>query len=123
LTAVLAAVMLLLALSALFDTAPLPLVLAMGSLNAALHRAGDVEVRLTFVTGALVRLGEGIGDYIAGRAQGWGWAEQALPWIGIVGGAIIAAAAKIGIGWEVHWLPVGLAGFLLLATIPIRSPE
>ncbi len=119
----LAAVTLLLALSAVFNTAPLPLVLAMGGLNAAMHRAGDIRVNLTFVTGALVRLGEGIGDYLVGRAQGWGWAEQALPWIGILGGAIIAAAAKIGIGWEVHWLPVGLAGFLLLVSIPIWSPE
>jgi uncharacterized membrane protein YoaK (UPF0700 family) len=123
LTAVLAMVAVLLALSALFDTAPLPMVFAMGALNAAMHRAGDVSVSLTYVTGTLVKFGQGLGDVVAGRARGWVWAEQALPWIGLLAGGLIAAAAKERIGAVVDWLPVAMSASLLLLSLVIPAPE
>ncbi|MGH7113990.1 MAG: YoaK family protein [Stellaceae bacterium] len=120
LTAVLAVVIALLAASAALGTAPKPLVLAMGALNAAMHRAGNVRVNLTFVTGTLVRFGQGLGDLLVGRPLGWVWIEQAVPWLGMVGGAALAGALYLRIGSAVDWVPVGLAGALLLwsATIP-----
>ncbi|MGH7046446.1 MAG: YoaK family protein, partial [Stellaceae bacterium] len=82
LTAVLAVVMVLLAVSAALDTATKPMVLAMGALNAAMHRAGNVPVNLTFVTGTLVRFGQGLGDFAIGRPSSWVWLQQAVPWLG-----------------------------------------
>ena len=48
---VLGGVTALLAIAALLATAPEPMVLAMGALNASMHRAGNIPVSLTFVTG------------------------------------------------------------------------
>lgn len=123
LTAVLAVVAVLLTAAAVFHTAPVPMVLAMGSLNAAMHRAGNVPVSLTFVTGTLVRFGQGLGDFLAGRANGWGWAEQALPWLGLIAGAVLASAVYVRIGPTVDWVPVGVAGALCLSSLAIPAPE
>jgi uncharacterized membrane protein YoaK (UPF0700 family) len=123
LTAVLVSVTVLLALTALFDTAPLPMVLAMGGLNAAVHRAGDVSVTLTYVTGTLVKFGQGLGDFFVGRARGWAWAEQALPWIGLLAGGIVAAAVQQRLGALVDWLPVGAAAVLAAASVFIPPPD
>ena len=57
---VLAGVTVLLTLAALLATAPEPMVFAMGALNASMHRAGSIPVSLTFVTGVLVRFGQGL---------------------------------------------------------------
>jgi uncharacterized membrane protein YoaK (UPF0700 family) len=123
LTAVLAVVTLLLALAALFDRAPVPMVLAMGALNSAMHRAGNIRVSLTFVTGTLVRFGEGLADFIATRATGWDWLQQAVPWLGVVGGAILAAAADLQIGAAVGWMPVAAAAALFASSLFNPAPE
>ncbi len=123
LTAILAAVAALLTITALFDTAPMPMVLAMGALNAAMHRAGNVRVSLTFITGTLVRFGEGLGDLLAARARDWGWAEQALPWLGITTGGILASAVQMRVGAAVDWVPVAAAMVLFLWSLAIPAPE
>lgn len=123
LTAVLAAVMALLAMAAAMATATAPMVLAMGALNAAMHRAGNVSVSVTFVTGTLVRFGQGLGDLVTGRTGEWVWAEQAVPWLGLVCGAVIAGAVYARIGSAVAWVPVSLAALLLLWSATIPDPE
>jgi uncharacterized membrane protein YoaK (UPF0700 family) len=123
LTAVLAAVAVLLAAAAIFDSAPVPMVLAMGALNAAMHRAGNITVSLTFVTGTLVRFGQGLGDFLAGRADGWGWVAQALAWVGLIAGAIAAGAAHMRIGAAVAWLPVAASCVLFVWSLAIPAPE
>lgn len=123
LAAVLAVVAALLAIAAVFDTAPAPMVLAMGGLNAAMRRAGHIPVSLTFVTGTLVRFGEGLGEFIATRANGWGWAAQALPWLGLVTGGFLAAAAHLRIGSAVDWIPVAAALALFVSSLVIPAPE
>ncbi len=79
---VLIAVALLLVLAALLATAPEPMVVAMGALNASLRRAGNIPISLTFVTGVLVRFGQGLGDFLTGRVTGFIWLLQATPWVG-----------------------------------------
>lgn len=123
LTTVLAAVSALLTITALFDTAPMPMVLAMGALNAAMHRAGNVRVSLTFVTGTLVKFGEGLGDLLVAGPKDWGWAEQALPWLGITSGGILAGAVQMRFGAAVDWMPVAAAVVLFLWSLSIPAPE
>ena len=123
LTAILAVCVALLTTAAAFGTAPAPMVLAMGALNAAMHRAGSVPVSLTFVTGTLVRLGQGFGDFLGGRTDGWVWAAQALPWLGLVAGAAIAGAAYQPVGPAVAWVPVAVAAALFLWSLAIPAPE
>ena len=70
------------------------LTFAMGMLNAAMQHAGTVKVSITYVTGALVKLGQGLGLLLCGQSRDWAWLEQGVPWIGLVLGA---AAATLGL--------------------------
>jgi uncharacterized membrane protein YoaK (UPF0700 family) len=123
LTCVLAVVAVLLAAAAVFGTAPEPMVVAMGALNASMHRAGNVAVSLTFVTGTLVKFGQGLGDFLAGRCAGWVWVEQAFPWVGLVVGAVAAGAGYVRMGAAVIWIPVAAACLLTLWSVAIPEPE
>jgi uncharacterized membrane protein YoaK (UPF0700 family) len=118
---VLVTVALLLTLAGLLATAPEPLVLAMGALNASLRRAGNIPVSLTFVTGVLVRFGQGLGDFLTGRATGTVWLLQAIPWFGLIAGVILGTVTYDWIGEAAIWLPVILAG--LLAAYAAALPE
>lgn len=65
----------------------LPLVFAMGMLNAAVDTVAGNPVGLTYVTGALSRFGKGLGRVLCGERRG-GFLVQMLPWIGMLTGAV-----------------------------------
>jgi uncharacterized membrane protein YoaK (UPF0700 family) len=113
----------LLAIAAVLGTAPEPMVLAMGALNAAMHRAGNVPVSLTFVTGVLVRFGQGVGDFLTARSSGWNWLAQATPWVGLIAGATIGSAVFVEIGELVIWAPIALAGLLAVYSAAVPQPN
>jgi len=120
---VLAGVTVLLTLAALLATAPEPMVFAMGALNASMHRAGSIPVSLTFVTGVLVRFGQGLGDFLTRRSSDLKWLAQAVPWIGLIAGATIGSAAFMRIGEAAIWVSVALAALLLACSTAIRQPD
>jgi uncharacterized membrane protein YoaK (UPF0700 family) len=122
-TCVLIIVTALLAIAAFLAATPEPMVLAMGALNGSMHRAGKIPVSLTYVTGMLVRLGQGLGDFLTRRASGWGWLAQAAPWVGLVAGATIGGAAYVRFGESAIWLPVFLAGVLAACSTAIPQPD
>lgn len=68
------------------------LTLAMGVLNASVHKIGDVQVSLTFFTGALVKFGTGLGNLLSGRPESWGWVWQLALWLCFLGGALGGAS-------------------------------
>ena len=120
---VLAGVTVLLTLAALLATAPEPMVFAMGALNASMHRAGNIPVSLTFVTGVLVRFGQGLGDFLTRRSGELKWLAQAVPWLGLIAGATGGSAAFTRIGEAAIWVPVALAVLLLACSAAIRQPD
>jgi uncharacterized membrane protein YoaK (UPF0700 family) len=109
-TWVLIGVMLMLAIAAVSAAAPEPMVLAMGALNASMHRAGNIPVSLTFVTGVLVRFGQGLGDFLIRRSRGSQWLAQASPWLGLISGATLGAATYGLIGEAAIWIAVAFSG-------------
>ena len=123
LTWVLIVVAILLAIAGALGTSPEPMVVAMGALNAAMHRAGSIPVSLTFVTGVLVRFGQGLGDFITRRTRGWNWLVQAVPWVGLIIGAMLGGAAYLRIGEAVIWVPVGFAGVIAAYSVTIPQPD
>ena len=123
LTWVLIGVAILLAIAGALGTSPEPMVLAMGALNAAMHRAGSIPVSLTFVTGVLVRFGQGLGDFITRRTRGWNWLVQAVPWVGLIIGAMLGGAAYLRIAEAVIWVPVGFAGLIAAYSVTIPQPD
>jgi uncharacterized membrane protein YoaK (UPF0700 family) len=122
-TWVLLAVAILLTVSALLATAAEPMAFAMGAMNASMHRAGNVPVSLTFVTGVLLRFGQGLGDLLTGRATGWNWLLQGAPWIGLIAGATIGGFAYFRLHEAVIWVPVGLAGLLAACSAAMPQPD
>jgi uncharacterized membrane protein YoaK (UPF0700 family) len=122
-TWVLTSVTMLLTIAALLATAAEPMVFAMGALNAAMHRAGNIPVSLTFVTGVLVRFGQALGDFFTRRAAGWRWLMQVVPWVGLIAGATFGGAAYLRIGAAAIWVSVGLAGLLAVYSAAIPEPD
>jgi len=123
LTCVLVGVAILLATAGVLATTPEPMVLAMGVLNAAMHRAGNIPLSLTFVTGVLVRFGQGLGDFVTRRTRGWSWLVQAIPWIGMITGATLGGAAYLRIGEAAIWVPVCFAGLAAVYSVTIPQPD
>jgi len=80
----------------------------MGGLSSAMHRAGVVNVSLTYVTGALVKFGQGLGRWLTGR-RGEKWGAQAMPWVGILAGAVGGAWLEGAYGVAGLWGPAGVA--------------
>ena len=99
------------------------MVLAMGALNASLRRAGNIPISLTFVTGALVRFGQGLADFLTRRVTGFNWLLQATPWVGLIAGATLGTIVYGRIGETAIWLPVVLAGVLALCSAAMPETD
>lgn len=107
--ALLTAIAGLLALAALARMQDAPVVMlgllafAMGALNNMFQREGEVAVGLTYMTGALVRIGQGIAAQLSGKRD-TGWTEWALLWMGLTGGAVAGAFVWITAPPAALWL-------------------
>lgn len=89
------------------------LVLAMGALNNTFRRDGEVAVGLTYMTGALVKLGQAIGGALLGeRREGWG--AYLLLWAGLAGGAVLGALAFSHLLGATLWLGAVWAGAMMV---------
>ncbi|RIX99231.1 DUF1275 domain-containing protein [Aureimonas flava] len=73
------------------------LVVAMGAINVALEEVGGQALGLTYVTGALSRLGRGLARAVRGEASP-GWWAQGVPWLGMAAGAVAGALAQARFG-------------------------
>lgn len=64
--------------------------ISMGAVNAVYEKDGQVTFGLTYMTGAIVKLGQHIAAFLAGERPE-GSISYALLWLGLVGGAALAA--------------------------------
>lgn len=88
------------------------LVLAMGALNTTLSGNRRNPVGLTYMTGALVRVGQAIGDRISGTRPS-GWSPFMLLWLALLAGALLGALAALNIPAAALWFGVAYAAALL----------
>ncbi len=96
------------------DLTALVFALAMGALNAAMSKVGSASVSLTYVTGALVKFGQGTGNWLTGRRADLSWLLQAPMWASLLAGSIVAVVAQ-GLGAQRPW-PLPASGLLLTAS-------
>ena len=89
------------------------MVLAMGAVNNAFQRDGTTAVGLTYMTGALVRLGQAIGDRLTGSRPS-GWSSYLLLWCGLFGGAVSGALLFLALGAGTLWLAAAFAAGLAI---------
>ena len=98
-----------------FDAAGVAaMVLAMGAENAVFQRNGDVGVGLTYMTGALVKIGQRIAAALTGGDR-WAWGPYALLWAGLSLGGALGAAAYLRFGVLALWAAAGLVAVLAAA--------
>ena len=89
----------------------------MGLENTLFEREGSVSFGLTYMTGALVKIGQGIATAFSGGAR-FEWLPYLMLWLGLVTGAAVGALMFRSFGLNSLWLPAGCAGvfaFVLLA--------
>lgn len=98
--------------------ATVPMVLAMGIANSVLHTNGEVRFGVTYVTGALVMVGQRIAAAANGGARE-AWKPYAAIWLALVCGAAIGASAYPVIGGRALWGPALL--LLAIALLPRRA--
>ena len=93
------------------------IVLAMGMENAVFQIEGGAGLGLTYVTGALVKVGQLLAVALAGGAR-WGWVPNLLLWAALVTGCLFGAAAYHWINLAAIWFAAG-AAMALSATVAV----
>ncbi len=96
------------------------LVLAMGALNNTFLRDGEVAVGLTYMTGALVKLGQGLARQLAGVSGGGEWRPWALLWSGLLAGAVVGAFLQDRLPLGCLWISASWAA--IMAGVAFRLP-
>ena len=84
------------------------IVLAMGLENSVFQAEGGVGLGLTYMTGALVKVGQLAAAALTGGRR-WGWLPNLLLWAALVLGAICGALAYHRINLAAIWFAAGWA--------------
>jgi uncharacterized membrane protein YoaK (UPF0700 family) len=96
------------------DAAIMGIVLAMGLENAVFQIDGGAGLGLTYVTGALVKVGQLLAVSLSGGSR-WGWVPNLLLWAALIAGSVAGAAAYVWINLSAIWFAAAAA--LVLGTI------
>lgn len=94
--------------------------IAMGAENAVFEQGGDVKIGLTYMTGALVKMGQAMAGAVFGGDR-FAWTPYLLLWSGLLVGAILGATTYRAIGLSGLWIAAGVAGGLAL--VASASPD
>jgi uncharacterized membrane protein YoaK (UPF0700 family) len=84
------------------------IVLAMGLENAVFQIGGGAGLGLTYITGALVKVGQLAAAALTGGAR-WAWLPNLLLWAALVAGAVCGALAYQWINLAAIWFAAGAA--------------
>lgn len=85
------------------STEVLAFVIAMGALNASMNKVGSVAISVTYVTGALVKFGQGVGHALCGKSTNMGWVWQLPMWLSLIAGVIAANWARSRLATGAEW--------------------
>jgi uncharacterized membrane protein YoaK (UPF0700 family) len=96
------------------------LAVAMGATNAVFRRDGEVGIGVTYMTGALVKLGQRLAEAMSG-GPAFAWAPYALLWMGLVAGATAGAFAFAALGLAAIWIAAGAMLLVALALTCVRA--
>ncbi|WP_343699664.1 YoaK family protein [Caulobacter sp.] len=95
--------------------------LAMGAENAVFEEDGETRIGLTYMTGALVKIGQRLAQALVGGPR-WDWSPYALLWAGLVLGALAGACIYPHLGLGGLWVAAGVAAGLAMVTKPVPNP-
>jgi len=84
------------------------IVLAVGLENAVFQIHGGAGLGLTYVTGALVKVGQLLAKTLTGGPR-WAWAPNLMLWAALVAGSVLGALAYVWINLAAIWFAAGAA--------------
>lgn len=91
--------------------------MSMGAINATYTRRGEVSVGLTYMTGALVKMGQHLAAALAGGPK-WAWLPYGALWAMITLGSLVGAFLYLQVGLPVLWLAaVALVAWTVVAFV------
>lgn len=88
--------------------------LTMGTANTVLIEDGELPVGVTYMTGALVKLGKRLALIPFGGDR-WAWVPMLLLWLGLLAGAALGALAFARLGGPALWIAAAAMALLALA--------
>ncbi|WP_426166003.1 YoaK family protein [Sandarakinorhabdus sp. DWP1-3-1] len=94
--------------------AVLVLAAAMGAKNTVFAADGEVKIGLTYMTGALVRVGKRITTAVHGGDR-WGWVAPMTLFLGMLIGAALGALAHAALGAGALWVATAVMVALTLS--------
>lgn len=86
---------------------------AMGAVNNVFQRDGEVSIGVTYMTGALVKLGQQLAVALAG-GPAWNWLPYLMLWLGLVTGAVAGGCLFALMDLHALWIASAFSGLLLL---------
>lgn len=92
---------------------------AMGSANTLFEAGGEIRVGVTYMSGTLVKIGQGLADWMGRRATTGAWQRPLLMWCAFFGGGMIGVGLYARWGLPTLWVPA--AASALLAGLAWRS--
>jgi uncharacterized membrane protein YoaK (UPF0700 family) len=98
------------------------LAIAMGAENAVFERDGEVRLGVTYMTGSLVRVGNGVAAALLGR-PGNAWLGYLLLWLTFVSGAVAGTIAFAHASNWCIWVASATAALLGIASIRLCGPD
>ncbi len=98
------------------------IVLAMGLENSVFQIGGGAGIGLTYMTGALVKVGQGLAAALTGGPR-WSWLSNVLLWAALVVGSLLGAIAYHRINLLAIWFAAGTTLLLciVLAVAQLRA--
>ncbi len=93
------------------------MVLAMGIVNAVFQKDGETGIGVTYMTGALVRVGHRIAAALRGGPP-LAWTSSLLLWVSLCCGALCGGLAFAWVGLGGLWIP----GIVVLALAWLVPP-
>ncbi|RAX48956.1 DUF1275 domain-containing protein [Arthrobacter sp. AQ5-05] len=77
--------------------------MSMGAINATYTRRGEVSVGLTYMTGALVKMGQHLATALVGGPK-WAWLPYGALWAMITMGSFVGAFLYLQVGLLILWV-------------------
>ncbi|WP_245325903.1 YoaK family protein [Paeniglutamicibacter terrestris] len=95
---------------------------SMGAINATYTRRGEVSVGLTYMTGALVKMGQHLAAALVGGPK-WAWLPYGALWIMITIGSFVGALVYLRLGLLGLWIAVAALLVWTVVAFVRDSPE
>ncbi len=96
------------------------LVIAMGAINNTFQRGGEVAIGITYMTGALVRIGQSLAHRLSGRPDP-SWRSWASLWGGLLAGAVLGATLQARLPMGCLWIAAAWSATMIVVAINLPA--